>query len=242
MTLNFTQLKSATLIIFTSVDKQTLCKYHVNCIQIFFWRNKWICWRLRRQRKALTGWHFLFCLHCWWFHIATISQRFPDTSVLFKSFEISQLIYHISKWWYKGDSTSSKITPFLSLVQSGAIFILNFPLKRKVSSLTMKLTIFVLFSVVTLVACSYDSIPAVFRKSVSGKGTNCWCRQKTCTDVSCEEKNCICLVVSVFYFYLFRIELTNWRNIFKLNLDKFSASTQGTSRKLWLEISKELCR
>lgn len=63
----------------------------------------------------------------------------------------------------------------------------------------MKITLIVFLSVITLVACT---VPAPFKSSKSskpkGKGKeNCICREKECTDVSCEEKNCLCLVVSV---------------------------------------------
>lgn len=60
----------------------------------------------------------------------------------------------------------------------------------------MKITLIVFLSVITLVACS---IPAPFKSSKTSKpkGKNCVCREKECTDVSCEEKNCLCVVKAV---------------------------------------------
>lgn len=60
----------------------------------------------------------------------------------------------------------------------------------------MKLSIVILLAIVTVVTCSTSLSSVQFRKIVSGKGENCICREKQCTDVSCEEKNCICVVVS----------------------------------------------
>lgn len=53
----------------------------------------------------------------------------------------------------------------------------------------MKLTLILFLSVVTLVACT---VPEPFNK-----GKNCVCHEKTCTDVSCEEKNCLCIVKTI---------------------------------------------
>lgn len=57
----------------------------------------------------------------------------------------------------------------------------------------MKLII-LLFSVFAVVYCN-KNIPSVFTKGAAGQ--NCFCKEKECTDVSCEEKNCLCLVVRV---------------------------------------------
>jgi hypothetical protein len=56
----------------------------------------------------------------------------------------------------------------------------------------MKLTSVVFLSIVALVACN---VPEPFNSPVTGK--NCVCREKECTDVSCEEKNCLCLVKAI---------------------------------------------
>lgn len=64
----------------------------------------------------------------------------------------------------------------------------------------MKLII-VLLSVFTIASCT---VPSVFLKP-GANGKNCFCKEKECTDVSCEEKNCLCLVVcarkKTFEFY-----------------------------------------
>lgn len=67
----------------------------------------------------------------------------------------------------------------------------------------MKLTLVVFLSAFTLVACN---VPEVFVTShttatattgtTKPKGKNCICTKKECTNVSCEEKNCLCMVVS----------------------------------------------
>lgn len=77
----------------------------------------------------------------------------------------------------------------------------------------MKLSCVLLLSVITLVSCT---VPSVFLKP--GKnGKNCICREKECTDVSCEEKNCLCSVVRVEESIAF---LSNCDN-FHLNLCLF---------------------
>lgn len=63
----------------------------------------------------------------------------------------------------------------------------------------MKSTIIVLFSIVALVACSIP--PEFTKKPGNKKGVNCICREKECTDVSCEEKNCLCSVVRGYLYY-----------------------------------------
>ncbi|XP_031635149.1 uncharacterized protein LOC116348312 [Contarinia nasturtii] len=57
----------------------------------------------------------------------------------------------------------------------------------------MKLMIIGFLSVVAFVACG--DVPPPFNKVIDGK--NCYCREKECTDVSCEEKNCVCLVKAI---------------------------------------------
>lgn len=75
----------------------------------------------------------------------------------------------------------------------------------------MKFTIIVLLSVVSLVVCS---IPDAFKQSGSGKGENCVCREKSCTDASCEAKNCHCMLVSVGSFHVeFKESLLLFHNI-----------------------------
>lgn len=60
MSLSFTQLKSASVIIFTSVDKQTLCKCHVNYSQIFDETNELL--NVKKTEKSIDW--LAFCLHC----------------------------------------------------------------------------------------------------------------------------------------------------------------------------------
>lgn len=138
---------------------------------------------------------------------------------------------------YKRQSTCTSASAFLKTVQRAAIVVdlfvdllLQFYLKNRTleTLLTMKLTIFVLLSVMTLVSCS---IPEVFLKSVEGKGQNCYCREKQCTDTSCEEKNCICLVVSVDRCSDFRKtknDVNNFMLIMAILLTIFSESPQKT--------------
>lgn len=75
----------------------------------------------------------------------------------------------------------------------------------------MKIILVVFLSAFTLVACS---VPEVFVKSqatatatantqtTKPPGSNCICKKKECTDVSCEEKNCLCMVVSALILFI----------------------------------------
>lgn len=56
----------------------------------------------------------------------------------------------------------------------------------------IKMKLIVLLSVIAIASCT---VPSVFLNPNATGKKNCFCKEKECTDVSCEEKNCLCLVV-----------------------------------------------
>lgn len=66
------------------------------------------------------------------------------------------------------------------------------PINLDLNKASIKMKLIVILSLCTIASCT---VPSVFLNPRATGKKICFCKEKDCTDVKCEEKNCLCLVV-----------------------------------------------